>query len=56
MAGSNGHSSNGDGHAARTTPAQGLLGLLISLMVAEKSGFGLSEVEGTTRSRSTPTR
>ena len=47
MAGSNGHSSsNGDSHGSDNS-AQGLFGLLISLMVAEKSGFGLSEVEGT---------
>ena len=45
MAGSNGHSSNGDGHSDNS--AQGLFGLLISLMVAEKSGFGAAEIEGT---------
>jgi len=36
-AGSNGHPHNGDGHAG--SAAEGLFGLLISLMVAEKSGF-----------------
>ena len=36
-----GTSTGDDGHSA--TSAQGLLGLLISLMVAEKSGFQLSE-------------
>ncbi len=45
MAGSNGHSSNGDGHSDNS--AQGLFGLLISLMVAEKSGFSTSEIEST---------
>jgi uncharacterized membrane protein YqiK len=47
MAGSNGHSSNGDGHGGSDTSAQGLFGLLISLMVAEKSGFQLNESDGT---------
>ncbi len=42
MAGSNGHSSNGDGHHPTGDSAQGLFGLLISLMVAEKSGFDVS--------------
>jgi len=45
-AGTNGHSSNGDGHPASDNAAQGLFGLLISLMVAEKSGFSASEAEG----------
>jgi uncharacterized membrane protein YqiK len=40
MAGSNGE----NGHAA--SAGQGLLGLLISLLVAEKSGFQLSEASG----------
>jgi uncharacterized membrane protein YqiK len=39
MAGANG-GGNGDGHHADTS-AQGLFGLLISLLVAEKSGFQL---------------
>ncbi|MDB5351326.1 MAG: hypothetical protein JWN86_2573 [Planctomycetota bacterium] len=46
MAGSNGHSSNGDGHGGSDHSAQGLFGLLISLMVAEKSGFQLSDADG----------
>jgi uncharacterized membrane protein YqiK len=37
-------SSGDNGHAG--TPGQGLLGLLISLLVAEKSGFQLSETTG----------
>ncbi len=44
MAGGNGHSSNGDGP---DTSAQGLFGLLISLMVAEKSGFDLTSAGDT---------
>ena len=43
IAGSNGPSSGGSGGADHA--AQGLFGLLISLMVAEKSGFQLSEAE-----------
>ncbi len=42
VAGANG--TNGDGHGPN--PSQGLLGLLISLLVAEKSGFQLSETGG----------
>jgi uncharacterized membrane protein YqiK len=42
VAGGNG--SNGEGHGPN--PSQGLLGLLISLLVAEKSGFQLSETGG----------
>jgi uncharacterized membrane protein YqiK len=38
-----GSHGNGDGHPS---PSEGLLGLLISLMVAEKSGFQLSETNG----------
>jgi multidrug efflux pump subunit AcrA (membrane-fusion protein) len=45
MAGSNGHSSNGDGHS--DSSAQGLFGLLISLMVAEKAGFNLADTDST---------
>ena len=40
MAGANGK----DGEAAN--PSQGLLGLLVSLLVAEKSGFQLAEQPG----------
>jgi uncharacterized membrane protein YqiK len=40
MAGSNGHYPNGDGSPADTS-AQGVFGLLLSLLVAEKSGFSL---------------
>ena len=39
----NGNGENG--HAA--APSQGLLGLLINLLVAEKSGFQLSDTSGT---------
>ncbi len=39
MAGSNGH--DGNGSSANPTPTGGLLGLLVSLLVAEKSGFQL---------------
>jgi hypothetical protein len=42
MAGAQG--GNGDGHAA--APSQGLLGLLISLLVAEKSGFQPGDTSG----------
>ena len=53
-AGSNGHSSNGDGHAG--SAAEGLFGLLISLMVAEKSGFSPDSAMAPPRppSKSTP--
>jgi uncharacterized membrane protein YqiK len=47
MAGTNGHSSNGDSQHGSDNSAQGLFGLLISLMVAEKSGFGVTDAEGT---------
>ncbi|AGA25007.1 SPFH domain-containing protein [Singulisphaera acidiphila] len=46
MAGTSGHSANGDSHHGADSSAQGLFGLLISLMVAEKSGFGVAEAEG----------
>ncbi|WP_406697743.1 SPFH domain-containing protein [Singulisphaera sp. Ch08] len=46
MSGTTGASSNGDSHHGSDNSAQGLFGLLISLMVAEKSGFGLAEAEG----------
>jgi hypothetical protein len=46
-AGTNGHTPNGDGRPAPDTSAQGLFGLLISLMVAEKSGFGVSDAQST---------
>jgi hypothetical protein len=35
--------AGGNGEAGQGAPSQGLLGMLISLMVAEKSGFQLSE-------------
>src|SRR5262249_13055257 len=44
MAGGAGGGNGENGHAAN--PAQGLLGTLISLLVAEKSGFQLSETGG----------
>ena len=47
MAGANGHSSGGNGSTGSDQSAQGLFGLLLSLMVAEKSGFDVAEVEGT---------
>ncbi|SIO43239.1 Uncharacterized membrane protein YqiK, contains Band7/PHB/SPFH domain [Singulisphaera sp. GP187] len=45
MAGTSGHSSNGDSQHGSDSSAQGLFGLLISLMVAEKSGFGVAEAD-----------
>jgi uncharacterized membrane protein YqiK len=44
MAGSNGHTNGDGGHADAS--AQGLFGLLLSLMVAEKSGFSPVGGEG----------
>jgi len=44
VAGTNGSSNGSAGHGDLTS--QGLLGLLISLMVAEKSGFDLGSPEG----------
>jgi uncharacterized membrane protein YqiK len=44
MAGGGGGSTGENGHSAN--PAQGLLGVLISLLVAEKSGFQLSDAAG----------
>jgi hypothetical protein len=41
MAGTNGHNGNGDGAVPDANAAGGLLGLLVSLLVAEKSGFQL---------------
>lgn len=39
MAGNNGHNHDGNGSAPDANSAGGLLGLLVSLLVAEKSGF-----------------
>jgi hypothetical protein len=39
--------AGGNGEAGQGAAGQGLLGLLLSLMVAEKSGFKLSEDAGT---------
>ncbi|HEX8198964.1 MAG TPA: SPFH domain-containing protein [Isosphaeraceae bacterium] len=44
MAGSNGHANGDNGHL--DTSAQGMFGLLLSLLVAEKSGFSPSALEG----------
>jgi hypothetical protein len=44
MAGTNGHSSSSSGDVPiPDTSAQGLFGLLLSLMVAEKSGFSVAD-------------
>ena len=42
MAGGNGHASPGDASVPHADLSQGLLGMLLSLLVAEKSGFGIT--------------
>jgi hypothetical protein len=41
----NGGGTNGNGHGPIVEPAAGLFGTLISLLVAEKSGFSLEKAD-----------
>jgi hypothetical protein len=45
VSGSGGGGTNGNGHGPVVEPAAGLFGTLISLLVAEKSGFSLEKAD-----------